>query len=177
VALGLVLFVIGVMVAYSASEMVRFRIHGWLYPWSDVNGAYYQIVRALDAVRTGGITGTGFGRGTPYEIPLSHSDFIFPAIANEWGKFGAVGLIVLTVIIVQRIAIIGYSRRRGSYTQLLMHGVAVFIAVQAFVNITGVIRLLPLTGVPLPLVSYGGSAMVVVFFGLGLVYGGHTSDI
>ena len=75
------------------------------------------------------------------------------------------------------IAIIGYSRRRGSYTQLLMHGVAVFIAVQAFVNITGVIRLLPLTGVPLPLVSYGGSAMVVVFFGLGLVYGGHTSDI
>ena len=172
VAMGMVLFFVGVAVAYFASDLVRARIHGWLNPWSDADGQYYQIVQGMKAMAKGGIFGTGIGLGTPQHIPLAHSDFILPAIINEWGKSGGLAVLILTLIIVERSWIIGSLQAKGSYSQLLVFGVGSFIAVQAVINISGVMRLLPLTGVPLPFVSYGGSAMLVNFVGLGVVLGG-----
>ena len=171
VVLGLALFLIGSALAYYASDLVRFRMQGWLNPWSDANGAYYQIVRSIQAMDSGGLLGAGIGHGAPDLIPLAHSDLIFPAIVNEWGKSGGVVLLLLSLIIVQRIARIGFSQRAGSYLQLLVLGVGVFVAVQIGVNIGGVTGVLPLTGVPLPFVSYGGSAMAVGFVELGFCYG------
>ena len=171
VALGMVLFLIGAALAYFVSELARSRIHGWLNPWSDANGEYYQIVQALKAMATGGTFGTGIGRGAPEQIPLAHSDFILAAIINEWGKMGGFALFILTLIILERIWVIGYSQGTGSYLRLLVFGVGSFIAVQAVINISGVLRMMPLTGVPLPFVSYGGSSMVVNFAGIGVVYG------
>ena len=171
-ASGLLLFVLGTAFAYAASNHVRLRVHGWLDPWSDAEGKYYQFVQALDAMRAGGILGAGFGNGTPYLIPLAHSDFIFAALINEWGRLGAIALVILISIFVQRIIRLSASHRSGSYAQYLPMGVGAFVAVQAGINIAGVLRVLPMTGVALPFVSYGGSAMVVLFVGVGIVFGG-----
>ena len=168
---GLVLFIVGTAFAYFASDLVRFRFNGWLNPWSDPNGGYYQIVQSIRAIDAGGIVGYGIGNGTPNQIPLAHSDFIFAAIVNEWGKLGACALLTLTLLVVQRIYKISFSQPAGSAIQLLVLGVGVFLAVQATVNIGGVVRALPLTGVTLPFVSYGGSSMFVGFIGIGLVFG------
>ena len=123
-------------------------------------------------MRAGGILGAGFGNGTPYLIPLAHSDFIFAALINEWGRLGAIALVILISIFVQRIIRLSASHRSGSYAQYLPMGVGAFVAVQAGINIAGVLRVLPMTGVALPFVSYGGSAMVVLFVGVGIVFGG-----
>lgn len=171
VTFGLVLFIVGTAFAYFASDLVRFRFNGWLNPWSDPNGGYYQIVQSIRAIDAGGIVGYGIGNGTPNQIPLAHSDFIFAAIVNEWGKLGACALLTLTLLVVQRIYKISFSQPAGSAIQLLVLGVGVFLAVQATVNIGGVVRALPLTGVTLPFVSYGGSSMFVGFIGIGLVFG------
>ena len=170
-ASGLLLFVLGTAFAYGASNHVRLRFHGWLDPWSDAEGKYYQFVQALEAMRAGGIFGAGFGNGTPQSIPLAHSDFIFAALTNEWGKLGAIALVILISILVQRIIRLSASHRSGSYAQYLSIGVAVFVAVQAGVNIAGVLRVLPMTGVALPFVSYGGSAMVILFMAAGIAFG------
>tara|TARA_B100001964_G_C13907943_1_gene454547 strand:+ start:122 stop:517 length:396 start_codon:yes stop_codon:yes gene_type:complete len=122
-------------------------------------------------MRAGGILGAGFGNGTPQSIPLAHSDFIFAALINEWGKLGAIALVILISILVQRIIRLSASQRSGSYAQYLAMGVAIFMAVQAGVNIAGVLRVLPMTGVALPFVSYGGSALVALFAGVGLAIG------
>ncbi|MDP7259317.1 MAG: FtsW/RodA/SpoVE family cell cycle protein [Anaerolineales bacterium] len=168
---GLLLFGLGTAFAYGASNHVRLRLHGWLDPWSDADGKYYQFVQALEAMRAGGILGAGFGNGTPQSIPLAHSDFIFAALINEWGKLGAIALVILISILVQRIIRLSASQRSGSYAQYLAMGVAIFMAVQAGVNIAGVLRVLPMTGVALPFVSYGGSALVALFAGVGLAIG------
>ncbi|MDP7346525.1 MAG: FtsW/RodA/SpoVE family cell cycle protein, partial [Anaerolineales bacterium] len=137
----------------------------------DAEGKYYQFVKALEAIRAGGFFGAGFGNGTPQSIPLAHSDFIFAALINEWGKLGAIALVILLSILVQRIIRLSASQPSGSYAQYLAMGVAVFVAVQAGVNIAGVLRVLPMTGVALPFVSYGGSATVVLFVAAGIAIG------
>lgn len=172
VALGLMLFIVGAAVAYVTSELVRLRISGWVNLWTESSVEYYQILRGMEAMHTGGLVGAGIGRGAPQNIPLAHSDLIFAAIVTEWGILGAGALLILSAIVIQRIFIVGLSQRVGSYLQLLTHGVGIFLAVQTCVNVGGVLGLLPLTGVPLPFVSYGGSAVVVWFVGLGFVYGG-----
>ena len=151
-------------------------MHSWLNPWGDPNGASYQIVRSIHAMQSGGIVGDGIGHGAVQQIPLAHSDLIFPAIVNEWGKLGAAALLILILITVQRICKIALLQGYAPYLQFLGIGVAAFLAVQTIVNIGGVTGVLPLTGVPLPFLSYGGSAMLVWFAGLGMVFGGCRED-
>lgn len=175
VIFGFVLFIVGTAFAYFASDLVRLRFIGWLNPWSDPYGDYYQIVQSIHAIDAGGIVGYGIGNGTASQIPLAHSDFIFAAIVNEWGKLGACALLTLTLLVVQRIYRITFSQPAGSAIQILVLGVGVFLAVQATVNIAGIVRALPLTGVTLPFVSYGGSSVFVGFIGIGLVFGSSDS--
>ena len=170
-AVGMGLFLTGAIIAYFTSQLVRFRVTGWVDPWSDNTGAYYQITQSVIAIRDAGLVGTGLGRGMSHFIPLAHSDLIFSAIVNGWGKLGAVALVVLLVIIFQRIYMVFLRQQRGSYLGLLPISLLSFMMVQSLINIGGALKYLPLTGVPLPFVSYGGTSMAVWFFVIGTVFG------
>ena len=170
-AVGMGLFLTGAIIAYFTSQLVRFRVTGWVDPWSDNTGAYYQITQSVIAIRDAGLVGTGLGRGMSHFIPLAHSDLIFSAIVNGWGKLGAVALVVLLVIIFQRIYMVFLRQQRGSYLGLLPISLLSFMMVQSLINIGGALKYLPLTGVPLPFVSYGGTSMAVWFFVIGIVFG------
>ena len=170
-AVGMGLFIVGAIFAYFTSDLVHFRVTGWLDPWSDDAGAYYQITQSVMAIRDGGLIGNGLGRGIAHLIPLAHSDLIFSAIVNGWGMLGAVAVLVLLSLIFQRIYMIALRQQKGTYLALLSTGLLSCMVVQSLINIGGALRYLPLTGVALPYTSYGGTSMVVWFFVIGVVYG------
>ena len=131
-------------------------------------------LKALIAVASGGVLGRGFGLGAPRLVPVAHSDFIFAAIAEEWGLAGALGLIAVFALLVARgfraAARAGSGNRPGAgFNLLLAAGLSALIGAQGLLIMGGNIRLLPLTGVPLPFVSYGGSALLANFLMLGLL--------
>ena len=131
-------------------------------PWLDSNGRSFQIVQSIITVANGGIFGRGIGLGSPGVVPVAHSDFIFPAIFEETGLLGAAGLILLFTFFMIR----GFSialNAPNQFQRFLSAGLTTMITVQAVLIIGGSIRLLPLTGVTLPFVSYGGSSLVTSF--------------
>ncbi len=148
---------------YLLFDVVRIRIEAWINPWLDPTGRSYQIVQSLISVANGGVFGRGPGMGSPTLVPVSHSDFIFSAIAEETGLVGALGLIVLLGLLAHRGLLIAL-RARGTFHRLLAAGLTAFLIGQSMLIIGGNLRLLPLTGVTLPFVSYGGSSLVVSFF-------------
>jgi len=158
-ALGGVLFLGGAWFGYQAFGHVQDRVEIWLDPWADPSGASYQIVQAAFAMAFGGTTGTGLGLGGDVRIPFAETDFVFAVIAEELGLLGATAVIVTFLLIVGsglRIAI----RAEQPFDKLLATGLTALIGIQAFIIMGGVTRLLPLTGVTLPFVSYGGSSLV-----------------
>ena len=157
--LGAVLFVFGGFVASQLFGHVQDRIDVWLDPWSDPKGVGFQPVEATFAIANGGLTGTGPGRGEPYRIPEVETDFIFAAIGEELGLVGSTGILIAFIALVAaglRIA----TSTRDSFGKLLATALSALIGVQAFIIIGGVIRVVPLTGITLPFVSYGGSSLV-----------------
>ncbi len=156
---GLGVFALGGWVAAGTFGHVNDRITIWIDPWSDPKGDGFQPVEATFALANGGITGTGPGRGQPYRIPEIETDFIFAAIGEELGLVGSAGVLIAFVAIAAsglRIAI----GARDDFGTLLATALSTLLAVQAFVIIGGVIRVVPLTGITLPFVSYGGSSLV-----------------
>lgn len=154
----LVLVIAGV-VGYLAFDVVRIRVDAWINPWLDPSGRSYQIVQSLLAVASGGLIGRGPGLGSPGVVPVAHSDFIFASISEETGLFGAVALLGLYAILVGR----GYRlalHATNNYQRYLAAGITTYLAAQAIFIIGGNLRLLPLTGVTLPFVSYGGSSLL-----------------
>ncbi|MBT3391684.1 MAG: FtsW/RodA/SpoVE family cell cycle protein [Chloroflexi bacterium] len=150
---------------YLLFDVVRLRVDAWINPWLDPSGRSYQIVQSLIAVANGGLFGRGPGMGNPSVVPVAHSDFVFAAIAEETGLLGTLGLFVLLGLIVQRGLRIARTAS-DPFRHYLAAGLTAYIAAQGILIIGGNLRLLPLTGVTLPFVSYGGSSLLTSFIAL-----------
>ena len=165
---GTTLFLGGATLAYTQFSHVQDRVRIWIDPWSDAKGAGFQIVEASFALADGGIAGTGIALGTPTRIPEVETDFIFAAIGEELGLLGATAILCCYVLMVGaglRIAL----RATSAFDTLLATGLTTLLGVQAFIIIGGITRTLPLTGVTLPFVSYGGSSLVMNYVLLALL--------
>lgn len=147
---------------------VRTRMEAWLNPWADPLGRSYQIVQSLLAVAAGGLIGRGPGLGNPGLVPVAVSDFIFVAIAEEGGTLGALALIGLLGLLTARGLRLAL-RAPDRFRRLLAGGLSAYLGVQSLLIIGGNLRLLPLTGVTLPFVSYGGSSLLTSIIALGLL--------
>ncbi len=147
---------------------IRIRVDTWLDPWKDIAGAGYQITQSLFAIGAGGFFGTGLGLGRPDFIPEVETDFIFSAVCEEMGIFGGVAVVLLYFILTYRGIKIALSIK-DQFTKVLAFGITLIFGFQTFVIIGGVIKLIPLSGVTLPFISYGGSSLIVSFIALGLL--------
>ncbi|WP_066638740.1 FtsW/RodA/SpoVE family cell cycle protein [Desulfolucanica intricata] len=165
---GLILFLLGAGLSYQLFDHVRMRVQVWLNPWPYSDTAGYQVIQSLIALASGGIGGSGFNAGYPKDIPAVHTDFIFSAIGEELGFLGGAGIIIIYLLIAYRGLKIALASR-DEFSMLLAAGLTVLISFQSFIIIAGVTKLLPLTGVTLPFVSYGGSSLVANFVLLGLL--------
>jgi cell division protein FtsW (lipid II flippase) len=169
-ALGALLFAVGALIGYVSLSHVQDRVTIWLHALDPklVHDQSFQLAQSLFALATGGIAGTGLGRGLPGEIPDAHTDFVFSAIGEELGLLGTMALLLLFVLLVFR----GFRaavRSPDGFGQLLAAGLSTILALQTFVIVAGVTRLIPLTGITLPFVSYGGSSLVANFVLLALL--------
>ena len=160
VALGM--FVGGAFIAYQLFQHVSDRVTSWIDPWSVSQTTGFQLVQSLFALGSGGFAGTGLGLGSPQKIPNASTDFVLSAIGEELGLLGTVAVCMLFLLLVGsgfRIAI----QADRPFSKLFAAGLTTIIGVQTFVIVGGVIRVIPLTGVTLPFVSYGGSSLVANF--------------
>lgn len=167
-AIGGISVVIASILGYLLFDVIRLRVDAWLNPWSDPSGRSYQVVQSLLAVSTGGVFGSGPGLGSPGVVPVVQSDFIFSAIAEETGLIGVIGLLALFALLVQR----GWQialRSNNSYRRYLAVGLTIYIALQSILIMCGNTRLLPLTGVTLPFMSYGGSSLLTAYLSILLL--------
>ncbi len=147
---------------------IQVRVGVWLNPWSDVSNKGYQIAQSLFAIAAGGYFGRGLGNGAPDYIPEVHTDFIFSAICEEMGVFGGAAVIILFFLIAYRCFKITLNTS-NSYNKAVGLGITLMFAFQTFIIIGGVIKFIPLTGITLPFVSYGGTSVVVSFASLGIM--------
>jgi cell division protein FtsW (lipid II flippase) len=182
VAAGLVLFAGGAAVLYNALDRVQQRVTVWLEPWTDdkvycaLNGALeyrqncdsYQLVKSLYSIANGGYGGTGIGNGTFQTvdgtplIPYLQTDFVYSALAQELGLIGVSAVLLLYLALVARGMRVALLAQDG-FSKLLAAGLSFGLALQTFIIVGGVLRLVPLTGITLPFVSYGGTSIVANF--------------
>lgn len=155
--------------AYYAFAVVRLRVDVWLNPWPDADGRAYQIVQSLMAFGSGGIFGRGIGQGSPSYIPVVHSDFVFAALAEEWGLLGVVSIAAVFSVLLMRGMRVALMQQRDPFSVFLAAGLTISLGVQTLLILGGVLKLLPLTGVTLPFVSYGGSSLLMSFVMVGLL--------
>jgi peptidoglycan glycosyltransferase len=162
------LFASGAIFAWRTLDHVKVRVDIWLDPWKTPSGNGYQIIQGMFAMGFGGLTGTGLGRGGDTRIPAAENDFIFAVIAEELGLLGG------SLIIIAYLLVIGSGLRIAAasdqvFDKLLATGFTLLLGLQAFIIVAGVVRLLPLTGVALPFISYGGSSLVMNYVILALL--------
>lgn len=170
-AIGVVLFAVGAWLGYQAFDHVQLRVDVWLHaldPAKVFELGYGQLAQAQFAMGTGALVGTGLGQGSPGLIPFAATDFIFAAIGEELGMLGTVGVLLLYVVLVGKGLQTALACSDG-FGRLLAAGLSTAIALQTFVIVGGVTRVIPLTGVTLPFVSYGGSSLVSNFVLLALL--------
>jgi cell division protein FtsW (lipid II flippase) len=148
--------------------VVRIRVDAWLNPWLDPSGGSYQIIQALLAVANGGILGRGPGLGSPGLTPVVHSDLIYTAVAEEQGLLGALGMLLALALLAIR-GLRAALHAADSYRRYLAVGLTAYLVGQGLMIIGGSLRLLPLTGITLPFVAYGGSSLVTAFLALLLL--------
>jgi len=173
VLFGSVLFVVGAGVAYLLFPHVQERIDTWIDPWADPNGSGYQAVQAIYAFARGGLLGEGLGQGLPLvdgrlPIPAVHTDMIFAAIGEELGLLGGVAMLGLVAVIMTRglrIAVLA----RDDFSTMLATGLAAGLVLQSLIIMGGNLKVVPLTGITLPFVSYGGSSLLASFVVVGLL--------
>jgi cell division protein FtsW len=166
---GFLLVGVAGIIAYQVFAVVRLRVDIWLNPWLEPDGRAYQIVQSLFAFSEGGIFGRGIGQGLPTSIPVVHSDFIFAALAEEWGLIGVISLIAVLVLIITRGFRVASRHSNRPFLSLMAAGLSLLIAIQTLMITGGVLKLIPLTGVTLPFLSYGGSSLVINFMIIGLL--------
>jgi cell division protein FtsW len=170
VLVGACLFLLGAFLCFLAFAHVQVRVHTWLNPFnpSTIQNQSYQISQSLFALSSGGVSGTGLGLGFPKFIPSVTTDFIFSAIGEELGIIGAVSVILMYALLVARGIKVALAHN-DDFGKLLAVGLTSVIALQSFIIMGGVTRLIPLTGITLPFVSYGGSSLLANFILLGLL--------
>ena len=157
---GLGLLLVASVFAYYLFDVVALRVDAWLNPWPDAENRAFQIVQSLYALAAGGVGGQGIGQGFPDYIPVVHSDFAFAAIAEEWGLVGSLGVVACFALLAYRGMRVAALARRP-FHQYLAAGITILFTAQTLLIMGGVTRLLPLTGVTLPFVSYGGSSLLI----------------
>ncbi len=151
------------------------RVQAWLDPFQDPTGDGWQILQGLSGMYSGGLWGEGFGEGRPDYTPIADSDFIYSVIGEELGFLGCTLVVLFFLILFQRgLAIAG--RSRNPFGRLLALGITAVLAAQTFLNIAGVTKLVPLTGLTLPFISHGGASLLTAFFGIGLLLAISDSD-
>jgi cell division protein FtsW (lipid II flippase) len=173
VVIGLVLFLIGSALMATLFDHVRDRIDIWIDPFVDPLGAGYQVVQSLHAFARGGLLGVGLGAGLPLvggrmPIPEVHTDFPLAALGEELGLVGVIAILGLYLVIVERGLRIGASAA-DDFRSILATGLALVIGVQAVIIAAGNLKVLPLTGVTLPFISYGGSSLLANAVVIGLL--------
>src|SRR5689334_11875942 len=173
VIIGLILFVLGSALMATLFATIRTRVDIWLDPFADPLGAGYQVVQALHAFARGGLLGVGLGAGLPEiagrpPIPAVHTDFPLAALGEELGLLGVVAILGLFLVVVERGMRIG-AAAADDFRSLLAVGLALVIGIQAFIIAAGNLKVLPLTGVTLPFISYGGSSLLVNALVVGLL--------
>ena len=168
VLIGSGLLLVSGFLAYKAFGHVRIRFDVWLHPFADANGDGYQIVQSLYGFANGGLFGTGWGQGYPDLVPFAKTDFITSALGEELGLTGITALLLLYVILIARGARTAVATR-DPFGGLLAIGLTSVLALQTFIVIGGVTRLIPLTGLTTPFLSYGGSSLVANYIILGIL--------
>ncbi len=173
VVIGLILFVLGSLLMANLFDHVRQRIDIWLDPFADPLGAGYQVVQGLHAFARGGLLGVGLGNGLPLiggqiPIPEVHTDFPLAALGEELGLVGVLAILGLYLVLVERGLRIG-AAAADDFRALLAVGSALVIGIQAFIIAAGNLKVLPLTGVTLPFISYGGSSILANSIVVGLL--------
>lgn len=149
----------------------RQRLFCFLDPYADPQGACYQLVQALNAVGSGGWLGRGLtvgGEGQRGYIPVQSTDFIFTVVAEDLGFVGGTMVLTLFGLLVWRILLIGWQAQ-DAFGMMIAVGLASMIVFQIFVNVGMVIGIMPVTGIPLPFVTYGGSSLISLLFGMGIL--------
>ncbi len=159
---------LGGYVGYKVLFHIQTRVKMWVDPFSDPTGRGYQIVQSLIAIASGGFTGVGLANGSPEYVPFVESDFIFSAVCEEFGILGGIGVILLFFIMVYRGFKIALAAK-SSFDKRTAFGLSVMFGFQTFIILGGVVKLIPLTGITLPFISYGGSSLVTSFMALGIL--------
>lgn len=167
-AIGSLLFAGGAAFAGTVFSHVATRLQIWLNPWVDPTGKSYQLVQSLYAIGSGGVWGAGLGRGYPNLIPVVTTDFIFSAFGEEIGLVGVIALLGLYLVFIGRGLNVAV-KTTDEFGKLLAVGLTAVFAIQTFVIVGGVTRLVPLTGITLPFLSYGGSSILANFILAGLL--------
>lgn len=158
---------VGVL-GYKFLYHIQLRVGVWLDPWTDVSNKGYQIAQSLFAISAGGYFGRGLGNGSPYYIPEVHTDFIFSAICEEMGVFGGAAIIILFFLLSYRCFKITLNTE-NAFNKSVALGLTLMFSLQTFIIIGGVTKFIPLTGITVPFVSYGGTSIVVSFASLGIM--------
>jgi cell division protein FtsW (lipid II flippase) len=156
------------LIGYYTMPHVQVRFEAWLNPWRDIAGRGYQITQSLFAIAAGGFFGTGLGLGSPDFIPEVHTDFIFSAICEEMGVFGGMAVVLLYFILIYRAFKITLMIS-SIFKKIIALGITLTYSYQTFIIIGGVIKLIPLTGITLPFISYGGSSLISAFIAFGIL--------
>lgn len=156
------------LLGYYFIDIIHVRLAIWISPWNDPSGRGYQIIQSLMAIANGGLFGRGAGMGSPGFVPVTHSDFIFASLAEETGLAGTLGLLTLIGIFLSRGMIVSL-RAPSRFQRLLSAGLTAYLGIQSLLIIGGNLRLLPLTGVTLPFISYGGSSLLTSYLALLLL--------
>lgn len=160
----------GAVGSYYMFAHVRTRVEVWMDPWASYQDQGYQIVQGLMALASGGLLGVGLGCGMPEVIPANHTDYIFTVIGEEFGIIFGVFVIAFYLLFVVRGILIALDTK-SVYDALLVFGCTAMLSLQSFIIIGGVIKLIPLTGITLPFISYGGSSMLASMIQLGIIEG------
>ncbi len=168
VGVGLLFLCLGAILSMALFDHVQLRTRIWLNPWPFASDEGYQLVQALTAYAAGGVIGSGLGYGYPEYVPAVHTDFVLAALGEELGLLGTMGIVGLYLALVFRAFRIAL-RATSDFSMLLAAGLGTVLGIQACIIMAGNLRLMPITGITLPFLSYGGSSILANFVMIGLL--------